>query len=585
MRWIKKQAPLWWALSGAIATVWLTFSTIIGDLGDRYYGPGDADQNIWFGWRFSQSFRDGTFFPTHFDGVVAPVGFDLLGIDGYLPVWVAGWVNLVASPIVAYNVVLVMICLANYWSLRLLVARVTARPALVALSAMLGAVAPSIVTRQTGHIQLFSVFVLALVVNEVYRVVDDPQHRVRPVVLGGLVALAYVTSFYFFAMAVGFIGLIIVLHVGIKADVVRRTAIAAGVAGVLIAPFVLTRVRLARAENLAITDAEEQLRSSFFDSSAQIFSADVLGFVTTSRSTLVSDSMPRLHELLNTGESLVLPGFAILIALAVLPWVDHRFRRSLVAVTVATVIMSLGPRLLLAGGHLKPFGDNGYLPYELVNNIWGLEALRAPGRFALALPIVGAMAFAIVAERWLERGRPLVQILAATLVTLVLVVVATPVNSAIGGLSSADLRAVAELGSNNDAVLMVPADCKGSEVRQLHLQIDMQQPMVGCAGQYLSLPWFSELHVYESSDGLAQLRCTPTELGWFIRRSAPEPANFVADVAAMRATFGVRFLVIEKPYLHQPGCETLAAQVDTYLPAELIIVDNVTYTVYDFGAG
>jgi hypothetical protein len=86
--WIR--GPIAMHFLAGCAVLGLIFHRILWRLDSHYYGPGDSDQNIWFGWRFATSFRSGTLFPTRFDDVVVPIGLDLRLIDGYLALRVSG---------------------------------------------------------------------------------------------------------------------------------------------------------------------------------------------------------------------------------------------------------------------------------------------------------------------------------------------------------------------------------------------------------------------------------------------------------------------------------------------------------------
>jgi len=580
-RWSVGVRHLPYAL-GVVASLYVAFHGVIRDPANRYYGPGDADQNIWFGWRFSQSMRDWDIFPSRFDDMIVPVGLNLLTIDGYLPLWVMGVVNLAVEPVLAYNLVFFAIGIANFAAVAALARTVTANRWITTVAGFLAATAPGIVTRQAGHIQLYCIFVVALLMREALLTIRD-ERAVQPWRLTALCVVAFLCSTYFLIAGVGVFLVVMLLHRRPQWDDAGRVAIAGVATVALLSPFWVSTASLALAERAALNGAETQLRSQFFDVSTRVYSADLLDVVVPPAPTVVDVDATRLADIPFTGETLTFPGFALLAALVAGSLLRHRHRRTILVLATLVVVVSLGPILRFNGAELDWLGDNnGFLPYEVFRRLPVLDALRSPGRFGLVLPVVGAFAFAALADRWVVRARPSRrQIMfcgAALAVSIVPSLIFLASSTGIGAVVIAPIDAV---GDEDDAFMVVPADCGGREVLYMHLQVVAQRPMVGCGAQFSSLPWLSELHVYEESEALASLRCVPEQLGPFIRRAGSDPSTFPADLIKLRQDFGVRFIVFDVDRLGQQDCENVRSVVADNLSDRSVLAEAGPWKVID----
>ena len=123
--------------SAALLTVILVCWPAVVSSGGRIVGAGDdARYYRWLGWRMGEAIADGRIVPLHLGAVIAPSGLDLRLIDGYLPSWISGLLNLVASPTVAYNLTFVVGAVANLLAARYLAARLSARRLVRAVTAI-----------------------------------------------------------------------------------------------------------------------------------------------------------------------------------------------------------------------------------------------------------------------------------------------------------------------------------------------------------------------------------------------------------------------------------------------------------------
>ena len=143
------------------------------------------------------------------------------------------------------------------------------------------------------------------------------------------------------------------------------------------------------------------------------------------------------------------------------------------------------------------------------------------------------------------------------------------------------LAPIDAVGDEDDAFMMVPADCGGRELLYMHLQVVAQRPMVGCGAQFSSLPWLSELHVYEESEALASLRCVPEQLGPFIRRAGSNPSTFPEDLVKLRQDFGVRFIVFDVDRLAQQDCENVRSVVADNLSDRNVLAEAGPWRIID----
>ncbi|MGH2702852.1 MAG: hypothetical protein ACRDJ2_13910, partial [Actinomycetota bacterium] len=111
-----------------------------------------------------------------------------------------------------------------------------------------------------------------------------------------------------------------------------------------------------------------------------------------------------------------------------------------------------------------------------------------------------------------------------------------------------------------DSAVLVPADCNGSTLWTVKLQIVHRTPLVGCQTSPSQLPWYSDLDMYAESDALAALRCAQGHIGRRRTRFSDEELD-PGDLHRLRAELGVRFLIVDRVLLSERRCAKLAAQV------------------------
>ncbi|MCP4960947.1 MAG: hypothetical protein GY925_16995 [Actinomycetia bacterium] len=580
-------------LAGAVV-VWATMHGLLRDLSGRYFGPVDADQNIWFGWRFGRELRVWNLVPRRFDDVVVPIGFDVFLVDGFLPLWFTGLLNLVFGPILSYNLALASIAVANYAAMFALARTITASRGVAASAAVLGAMSPVIATRFTGHIQLACVFSAALLMREAMLCFagDESNGQVRPVRLGALSVLAYLCSIYFLMGGLALFAIVGLVERRSSWRNLGRIAFAGTAVVIVLSPAVIARVQLERAERLARSDAVENLREDFYASSTSAYSADFFSVAVPNDPTLVEATTFRPVTFPRTGETLSFPGYPILIAIVAGVFRATRQRWLIAWTSGAVLIATLGPILRFNGRRVVPFGsDAGYLPYEIIRRLPVLDAMRAPGRFALLLPVVGVVAIAALLPRLLDalpgdHGRRRLAISALACLTVLLSLPSIlHLNSIAGlGLNTAGGTIAAFADDDAEAFMVVPTDCTGVEVMYLHVQIEAEQPMVGCGPQFQAIPWFSEVHVYASDRAMRTLSCTPSSFGLYGSRAPLDDSTIDQDLDRLARQFGVRFLLVDEWQLANPACTDVAAAMAELRVSHHAEPAGQRFTLLDLGS-
>ncbi|MCB0990724.1 MAG: hypothetical protein KDB16_07085, partial [Acidimicrobiales bacterium] len=562
---------------------------VLPDPSGRYYGPGDSDQNIWFGWRFGQAFREWNLIPLRFEDMLVPFGFDVVLVDGYLPLWVSGWFNLIAPPVLAYNLTLSVIAMVNYFAFLAVARQATSSRFVAMVAALTTATAPVLMTRFTGHIQLACAFTIALLFREALLTasggLDGSTVARRSARLAALVVIAFLCSVYFFFAGLAVYLLTLTLLGQLRKRYLLSVALAGLVVTAVLAPLALARVGLERSERAARTIEEQASREVFYDVTTRVYSADILSVAIPSDPTLLSLGEAEFADLPRTGETLTFPGYVALFALVAGAIVHHRFRVLVAVLALGTVAVSLGPILRFDGYEQAVFGDNvGYMPYELVRRMPVLDAMRAPSRFALALPPIAALAIASLGDRALAQfswtrtrvGMCVIGLLAAGLSSVsILDLVATDGLSIPHALEGIDERAKPE-----DAILVVPTDCRGIEVMYLHLQVSSRLPMVGCGPQFQSLPWASELRPYLEHPSMTALRCRPNDVAFYY--GADRVAKHSAEIPdELQTAFGVRFLVVDLWALASDDCNGIEDHVSDLAETHETWAANERFAVID----
>jgi hypothetical protein len=141
------------------------------------------------------------------------------------------------------------------------------------------------------------------------------------------------------------------------------------------------------------------------------------------------------------------------------------------------------------------------------------------------------------------------------------------------------LRSLKTLPGRVGRVAPVPS-CQGVLVGvEASLQIWHGLESVGCQGQYLALPFASEMKAYRESSDLASLRCSPNILGYVQTGFPPDHQALSSDLDDLRVGLGIRFLVVNKAYL--PNCPGVEAVVQSLRDRYTVIPGDQQWEAID----
>ncbi|MFM7224806.1 MAG: hypothetical protein ACKO1Y_05135 [Actinomycetota bacterium] len=555
--------------------------------GSRIVGAGDdARYYRWLGWRIGRAIADGRLVPLRLGGVITPTGLDLRLVDGYLPSWIAGALNLDLSPTAAYNFVFVIGAIANLLAARALAVRLGGNRLVRTVTAVAFVSAPALaVNVQQGLPSLWFAFTVPLLVADALAVVAGG--RVRPVRLTVLLVVAYLCSVYFLVFG-GIAYGVIVGVAAIRARTFRPVGpvLAAVLAAtVVLLPLIVPRLQFDR-EQRAAGVPTELLADSY------VFSADALSVVAQpARSTIlvprpdaVARANVRLPDVRGALESTAFPGFVLLVGgIAFLATRDRR-RLPLALAIGVTWILGLGPTLRIGGEVVWTRGDApvAFLPYRALLAFPGLGGLRVPVRTAEILAALLAAATAVALQRRCDAGRPPIGALAAGVTVLLATNLLLPLpttDDLLTPRSRVALGEVAERARPGDTVLSVPSDCDPSFAA---LQVVHRTPVVGCAGSFAANPWDRE-RAYLRVRGFDALRCDRSVYGRL--RTDPDaavPAFDAAAVRSLRDRLGVRFLVVDRERL--VGCG-VGRDIERGLAGLPSLGGDARFAVIDLGLG
>ncbi|HZB97800.1 MAG TPA: hypothetical protein VE219_04300 [Candidatus Sulfotelmatobacter sp.] len=525
-------------------------------------GAGDSEYYLWQGWRLADLIRHGHILPTFIPDVVWPFGSDLRLSDGYLPSYVGALWNLVASPILANNLALLTAYGLGIWAMRSLARLVSKRRAVWIVTALAGVTAPCVFIHGSAgsHFALAFAFPVPLLIAEALRTIRRGG-GVRWIRSGLLLYLAYLSSIYYLIFAAIAFGVIVLIGSARWRPLAMegfRLAGAAALCLALMLPFLVPRLQLDHAEHnagappLAATEAYQ-------------FSGDGAGLISVPKlpgERLDALSLWPLFNRIPTYalETVLFPGFLLLIGLGGFLLLRSRLRWPLAVAALVVWLLALGPTLELLGRIPFSTGDTpaGFLPYDWLLHLPGLNSLHVPGRAAFALPAVLAAMLAIALDWWLGRRAMTAPLRAATLAVAGLLVASNPVEIlavSTWGASPAIQSALAALPAasrHGDSLLHVPADCDPYSEVSVKLQYFHHLPMVGCQANSASIAWYSGLDRYANSRGYASLRCRPDVLG---RRLTPQwPRQLPLrddDLEELHADLGVRYLLVDQAELAQ----------------------------------
>jgi hypothetical protein len=283
--------------------------------------------------------------------------------------------------------------------------------------------------------------------------------------------------------------------------------------------------------------------------------ADALSIVAQpSTATFDLPGMERLRRQFRAGlvhESTVFPGFLLLGGLAGLLFLRSALRWPLLFTSLILWALALGTSVKLDGRFLVQSGSSQpviFMPYAALLHVPGLASLRSPNRVGFTVTAVLAAGTAL-SLAWLFsrfRGRLRRTAMAAAAGCLMLPNLMIPIHG--NGLASPELEraliTVAERGRPGEAMIDVPADCRG-QTHDVVFQVLHRTPMVGCQTSTAVIPWRSGLALYGRSAAYAALRCDPSRIG-------KKPTPFTqkerfdrSDVVALQEEMGVRFYLID----------------------------------------
>jgi hypothetical protein len=530
-------------------------------------GAGDdARYYTWLGWKLGHLIAHGHVVPFHVGDVIRPFGLDLRLLDGYLPSYVSGLFNLVAGPVLAFNLTVVTGAILNLLAARALARRLTTSRLAQTIAAVAFLTAPPIALNvQLGLMPLFWAFTVPLLIGDALDVVSGTR-GVRSLRLAALLAVAYLCSVYFLVFG----GLAYGLIVGIAAlrqrewRIVKRTAAGTLIAVVVLLPFVVPRIQYDHTESARGIDTELLSDSNFFSADAvSVVAQPTRSTFLLPRPTFVEQSIVRLPDVRYAIEATIFPGLMLLVGCVVYLLKPER-RRLPLAVAVAVLFgFGLGPSLKVAGHFVWKHGGTpvSWLPYRLLLAIPGLGALRAPVRVEYVLVALLVAATAIALQRLLTAAPARAALIGAGAAVLLATNLLVPLPTTTFGTTTASRRALGEIARSarrGDTVLSVPFDCDPAFVS---LQVFHHAPVVGCAGSFAANPW-SKLRAYTGSAELTKLRCDRSAYGRITTTGATPSTTFgPGDVVALRREFGVRFVVVDRAKLGS-GC----AGVDALLP-------------------
>ncbi|MGO9872989.1 MAG: hypothetical protein ACLPVY_04245 [Acidimicrobiia bacterium] len=513
----------------------------------------DARYYTWLGWRLGRLIAHGHLVPMRIPDVIAPFGLNLRLVDGYLPSYVSGLLNVVFGPFLSYNLTFVAGAVLNIVGARSLARRLSPYRLVHVIAAIAFLSAPPIALNvQVGLLPLYWAFTVPLLLGDAIDVVVG-NRSVRPLRLAVLLVVAYLCSVYFLVFG----GLAYGLIVGVAALRQRSwripitVAVAVAITLVVLSPFVVSRAQYDRAEKKRGADTE-------LLSDSELFSADALSiFAQPTRSTLllprpaaVDRSLNRLVDPTHALESTIFPGLLLLVGFGLFLTARDRRRTPILVAAAAIWVLSLGPSLKFGGRFVWEHAGTpvSWLPYRLVLAVPSLGGLRAPLRTGYVLAALLTATTAIALDRVLSNRRVSATVVAVVSAVLLATNLLLPLPSDTMGTTAASERALREIGHlarPGDTVLRVPADCDPAFESY---QIFHDTPVIGCAGSFAADPW-SKLVPLAGSDALAKLRCDRTEYGRITTSERPTQPFGSQDLAQLRKEFGVRFVVVDRSML------------------------------------
>lgn len=552
--------------TACLLLVALSFWPISNWATQLYGGTGDNFNWRWQIWRFGQELRQGSLVPTTFDDVVAPYGVDLRLNDGYLGMYIGGMWNLLLRPTLAYNVTVASAMVLSFWASRRLSLFISPNRMLALLAGIASATAPVFTIRYYGHLNLSFAFVLFLVAQQCLMLLRPQSPRVWRLAL--VVVLAFLSSFYVFvitAIVVAIAALVRLSQCPNRAEVVRtglRLVAIGGIVMAAISPFLVARLQHESKEAQAGAPAASARTEEYM-----YYSVDPrLFYVPAHDSPANPPAVVDLRQSLspNQVESTPFPGYVFIGAVGAIVFVASRWKWLIALLWSIFTLLPMGPTLIWgADPNVVPFfpkaivntlenGATSWLPYQFFTFVPGLSALRAPNRFAMALPVVGVIALAMVWRSRTVRHRTLP---GGVLIPVALAILIVPnirterpwYPSEYSKTITTALETIRADQSNR--TVAVGGDNCLRNTNTVNTQIIHRHPMVGCQTFSAAIPWYSGIQEYKSNLGLASIQCESRVFGLssteFIE-SIPPDATTLSELAT---GLNVGWILIDKNHM------------------------------------
>ena len=502
----------WWLLCAAasVLTALALHHNNLVHLSSKAIGTeGDRDWYVFLAWKMGQALRAGTS-PFSLEGLTSPHGFNVFVTDGFLPPLTGGFLNLLLSPVLAYNVLLIASTAIGVAAGIYLATEISSVHAVRLITGVAIATTPVLFIRFHGHFTMPFVFPVTLVIAETVHLVRSSSLRWIRLTIWLFLAFGSTAYYLLISLGVLLVGLVVVtLHDrSVLRTAIPRLAISMCILGLAMSPFLIQRSRLTQRELDGGSTLDQTLVSD-----GEYYNADVLAEALPTYPTWLSLPFQARFEhnvVYVSGEgNYSFPGL-LLATVGVGGLVASRRRevRAVLAAAMGLWVFTLGPVADVFGGAtmISPAaGRIHWLPFEALHHINALSTLRAPGRLSLGIPPmlgVGSRSRSTPAFRarsreatWQRATLPLVALVAVALATNVPNLPAARMPGTSPG-SQAMLTSLGDRPGDVGRVLYVPSCAANFVGVESSLQIWHGLDMVGCDGPYLALPFASEMSDY-----------------------------------------------------------------------------------------
>jgi hypothetical protein len=387
----------------AVLTLAATYP-VVTNLGTHHIGEGGGDARVylWNMWWVRRCVVEAPGNPFFTDRIFHPIGVGLalhtLGLlQGLEFIPLAGAFGDVAGANLVVLTTFVLSALGTYG-----LARATGVGCLGAFVAgMVFAFCPARLTRLAGHYDLLGTEWIPVAAWLFCGAIAEGRKRaIRVAACGAAVAACGYTNLTYLVFLALLGGLFVVWSVfrGPLRRALAVSAAASGLAGLLLAPLLLSAVR----------DLSSWAYPHY--SGSDLYAADVLGYLVPGPNQLLGSAIGRTFGP-NPTEAVVFVGYVAL-GLAVIGVFLRESSRRLGFWALAAGVflaLSLGDRLMVGGNEV-----GGPLPFALVRRLPLLEQLRAPSRFSIVVMLSLALAAGAAWSKILGMVRGLHYRIAAT---------------------------------------------------------------------------------------------------------------------------------------------------------------------------